>query len=596
MLRQHIEKTIIRLTRPMNLKGKFVLLYGLIVFLPTALLAVGAGYLALHQTRANYMLTIEEAVRQSARSIEFKKQSYDLLAVRTATDGELISRLSRDYADMFEQVETVEYVDRSFQYTAKYLPGIEDFRIYHANASLVQDGGLLWKPEGRMLSGQKEKLWFDRTLASPEAMSWTNAQGDRSKLVVTQKIFAGSGDPYGVVYMLLDYNAVFAEPFRHPFGGAGELYIVDSGGHIIASSEPGEIGEPLAGSALQPYWDRQNQEASRGTGKLLVTSRLASGWTVAALVHLDRMEEQSRRIFLAVGIGIAFFLLLSTFLILTVLRNIVWRIRKLGMRMTDISDGVFEVTVSSRDRDELGELEILFNQMSGRLGRLVEESTQASLKEREQSFKALQAQINPHFIYNSLSLVRWRAMDLKDEMQVRIIDAMTTFYRLALNNRDNITLFREELEHLKAYIEIQQLRYPNRVTVEWRVEPGVLDLFTIKMLLQPVVENCYLHGSIMRAKDALLRITIYQSQDSVHIEIYDNGKGIRKEVLELIQAGAYGGTGNGFGMNNIRERLGLYFGSKARFAIDSVEGEWTAVSIDIPVCRERPELIRGGGG
>ncbi|WP_426452725.1 cache domain-containing sensor histidine kinase [Paenibacillus sp. S-38] len=596
MLRQHIEKTIIRLTRPMNLKGKFVLLYGLIVFLPTALLAVGAGYLVLHHTRANYLLTIEEAVRQSARSIEFKKQSYDLLAVRTATDGELISRLSRDYADMFEQVETVEYVDRSFQYTAKYLPGIEDFRIYHANATLVQDGGLLWKPESRMLSGLQEKLWFERTLASPEAMRWTNAPDDRSKLMVTQKIFGSSGDPYGIVYMLLDYNAVFAEPFRHPFGGAGELYIVDSGGHLIASSEPGEIGEPLAGSSLQPYWDRQNQEASPGTGKLLVTSRLSSGWTVAALVHLDRMEEQSRRIFLAVAVGIAFFLLLSTFLILTVLRNIVWRIRKLGMRMTDISDGVFEVTVSSRDRDELGELELLFNQMSGRLGRLVEESTQASLKEREQSFKALQAQINPHFIYNSLSLVRWRAMDLKDEMQVRIIDAMTTFYRLALNNRDNITLFREELEHLRAYIEIQQLRYPNRVTVEWQVEPGVLDLFTIKMLLQPVVENCYLHGSIMRAENALLRVTIGRSDDTVHVEIYDNGKGIRKEVLDLIQAGNYSGTGNGFGMNNIRERLGLYFGSRARFAVDSVEGEWTAVTIDIPVCRERPELIRGGAG
>ncbi|MCA0757922.1 histidine kinase [Paenibacillus sp. N4] len=592
-LKQQLEKWIIRMTRTMNLKGKFVLLYGLIVFIPTALLAVGAGYVALHSARANYMLTIEEAVRQSAQSISFKKQSYDLLATRTATDGELISRLSRDYTNMEETLETVQYVDRSFENTARYLPGIEDFRIYHANPTLVQDGGLLWKPE---LSGPEVQAWFDRTVASPDILSWSNAEDDKRKLVVTQKILSKYGDSYGVVYMLLDYNDVFAEPFNNPFGGAGELYIVDAGKRIIASSEPGEIGERLADSSLQRYWDNPNAAEKAVGGKLLLTAELNSGWTVAALVHLDQMEEQSRRIFLMVGIGITFFLLLSTFLIMTVLKNIVWRIRKLGTRMTDISQGDFEVTVKNRDRDELGELEVLFNDMSGRLGKLVGEITQANLKEREQSFMALQAQINPHFIYNSLSLVRWRAMDMQDMTQVRIIDAMTTFYRLALNNRDNITKIREEIEHLKAYVEIQQLRYPDRVTVDWQVEPDVMELYTIKLLLQPIVENCYLHGNIMRTPDAVIRVIVFQLDNNVHFEIHDNGKGIAPEALEHIREGRYNGTKNGFGMNNIRDRLKLYFGTDARFEIDSAENEWTVVSIQIPVCEDRPERIRGEEG
>lgn len=164
MIKQSIEKGIIRMTRSMNLRGKIVLFYGLIVFLPTVLLAAGAGYLMLQTVRANYILTIREAVRQSAQSIEFRKQSYDLLATRTATDGELISRLTRDYADITEQLGTVNYVDRSFLFTSKYLPGIENFRIYHTNDTLVQDGGLLWKPEGRMLSGQREQDWYAQRL------------------------------------------------------------------------------------------------------------------------------------------------------------------------------------------------------------------------------------------------------------------------------------------------------------------------------------------------------------------------------------------------------------------------------------------------
>ena len=594
-VKQTLERWILRGTRSMHLRGKIVLFYGLIVFIPTVLLAVGAGFLTFHSVRENYLLTIKEAVRQTAQSIEFRKQSYDLLATRTATDGELISRLSRDYADMVEQLETVNYVDRSFLLTAKYLPGIEDFRIYHTNGNLVQDGGLLWKPEDRMLAGIKESEWFEQTMASHDILSWTNAQNDPRKLIVSSKIIDGYGRSYGLVYLLLDYNDVFAEPFNHPFSGAGDMYIVDKNERIIASSESSEIGDRLSSSSLQPYWKHQNKVSTPIGGKVLIVQKLSDNWSIAALVHIDQMEKQSKHIYYTVGASIAFFLFISVFVIMAVLKNVVWRIRKLGNRMTDISHGVFEVTVKNRDNDELGELEVLFNSMSGRLGRLVEENTQANLKEKEQSFQALQAQINPHFIYNSLSLIRWRAMDLQDDMQLRTIDALTTFYRLALNNRVNVTRIKDEVEHLKAYLEIQQLRYPGRVSVEWDIEEEALELYTIKLLLQPIVENCYLHGGITNRPNAFIRISVRREEDSVHFRVSDNGKGIKPEVLDKVRNGSYEGKNNGYGMNNIRERLRLYFGPEGRLAVDSVWDEGTAVSIRIPVCEERPEIKRGEG-
>ncbi|WNS45309.1 sensor histidine kinase [Paenibacillus sp. MMS20-IR301] len=595
MIKQSIEKGIIRMTRSLNLRSKIVLFYGLIVFLPTVLLAAGAGYMMLQTVRANYILTIREAVRQSAQSIEFRKQSYDLLATRTATDGELISRISRSYEDITEQLGTVNYVDRSFLLTSKYLPGIENFRIYHTNDSLVQDGGLLWKPEDRKLSGMLERDWYAERLASPDNLVWTNAGDDRNKLVVSHKILSSSGDVYGIVYLLLNYKSVFAESFDHPFDGAGEMYIVDGNERIIASSEPSEIGTPLSSSSLSEYWGRADGTVRTNNGTVLITQEIKSGWRVGALVHLDRLEEQSRRILYYIAAGIAFFLLLSIFLIMIVLKNVIWRIRKLGTRMTDISEGYFEAKVKNRDNDELGELELLFNSMSGRLRKLVEEHTDALLKEREQSFRALQAQINPHFIYNSLSLIRWRALDLQDELQIRTIDALTTFYRLALSNQVNVTRFSEELEHVRAYLDIQQLRYPGQVSVEWQVEPEVLNLYTIKLILQPIVENCYLHGGITARTDAFIQITVEARGDKVRLQIFDNGKGIGKEKLEQIRAGTYSGTKNGFGMKNIRERLALYFGPEGCLEIDSAEEEWTAVTVTIPVCHERPELRKGEG-
>ncbi|MDQ0062844.1 cache domain-containing sensor histidine kinase [Paenibacillus harenae] len=589
-LRRSLERIVIEYTSKMNLRGKILILYGAIIFIPTIFLGVGAGYFALESFRDNYLVTINEAMRQTVQNIEFRKQSYDVLATRTATDGELISRLSRDYSNMFEQLNTVEYVDRSFVFTSKYLPGIEDFRIYHNNPMLVQDGRLLWKPEGRILQpGFNETDWFAKASEAPSALLWSNVNKD--KLAISHKIMSPSGDLQGIIYLLLDYKTVFGELFDRPFSGSGELSIMDDYGTIIVSSDPGKIGEKLQNTSLNAHWEEASlSDGMTVDGNLLMVRPIGPNWHVAAHIQMDQLERQSKMILYGIIAVIFVFLLCSTFLIMTVLKNVVWRIRKLGTRMYDVSQGQFDVSIRNTGKDELGDLEVLFNSMSGRLGMLVEDITQAKLKEREQSFKALQAQINPHFIYNSLSLLRWRAMDLQDETQLRTIDALTAFYRLALDNKINVTQIKGELDHVRAYLDIQEMRYPGRVTIEWHIDPELLELYTIKLLLQPIVENCYLHGNITGKKGAVIRISAQLEQDHVRFEVFDNGRGIPGDMLEQIRLGKQAGNGNGFGTANIRERLQLYFENKHRFTVDSKENEWTAVTIAIPACVHRPQI------
>lgn len=577
----------------MSLRGKIVLFYGLIVFIPTVLLAAGAGYYALSSVQDNYQVTINEAIKQVTENIQFRKQSYDLLAERTATDGELISRLSREHEKMTDQLDTVKYIDRSFQFMDKYLPGIKKFRIYHSNETLVQDGGLLWKPEERMLSGEIEKQWYKKQITSFKSLTWANVPNDTNSLVVSRKIVNDSEVAFGITYMLLDYQLVFGELFNQPFNGAGQLYLINENRQIIASSDSSQIGHQVENSDLQEYWagdEVQDFTHVSSKGKQYLVRSLNNGWHVAAVIHMDQLEGKLNQILLLVIVGIVFFVVLSTFLILTVLKNIVWRIRKLGNRMDDIKQGEFDVMVINKNNDELGELEILFNSMSRHLLTLVQEITQAKLSEREQSFQALQAQINPHFIYNSLSLIRWRAMDLNDAIQLRTIDALITFYRLALDNKVNVTRIAGELEHVKAYIEIQQLRYPDRVSIEWDVDETLMELYTIKLLLQPIVENIYLHGNITGTKGAAIRISVTQIDDRIQFEIFDNGRGITENQLQRIREGERIGSGNGYGMSNIRERLSLYFGQQGQLEIDSVENEWTIVTITIPLCSTAPTI------
>lgn len=593
-MRLWLERMIIGITRGMNLNRKIFLMFSLILLVPTLFLGSGTVYMVMRSFHQSYLVTMDEAVRQTARNVNFGKQSYDLLAVRTATDGELIARLGREYTDMAEIVDTVNYVDRTFLMTSKYLPGIADFRIYHNNDTLVQDGQLLWRPETRDLSGRDEQYWYSRVMQSANPLLWSNVPDNPKQVIITRKIQSPTGAMLGMVYIRLNYDNVFGEIFDQPFSGNGALYIVDESQRILAATDRSRIGSII----ISREWPDRG-EAEKETPvfdlsevkELQMVKPLSSGWHVVAVMHMKYMDRKNMSILLLI-IGITvLFLLLSTFLMMTIVKNIIRRIGKLGNRMSNLSHGEFEVAIRSTNKDELGELESLFNSMSVRLGKQVEDIKRASLLEKEQAFKAMQAQINPHFIYNSLGLIRWRALDAQDDEQIRIIDALTTFYRLTLNNQISVIRIRDELEHVKAYLDIQQLRYPGRIRVEWAIDEAVLDLFTIKTILQPVVENCFLHGAITRKKNALIRISAELEDNIVRITVCDNGQGISAEDLQAIREGRHIGKGNGFGTVNIRERLMLYFGEEGQLALDSTIGEGTSVAIVFPAYPEEP-LIR----
>ncbi|SET08713.1 sensor histidine kinase [Paenibacillus sp. NFR01] len=594
-MRRWLERMILRMTRTMNLRRKIVAFYGLVVFIPTVILGIGAGYLALQNVRSNYMLTINEAVRQTAQSVDFRKQSYDLLVNRTGTDGELISRLSRTYENWEDQLASVNYVDRSFQVMSRYLTGIENFRIYHSNATLLEDGGLLWKPGDRPLPGGDEETWYDNVMASPFALQWSDVTGEHAKLIVSRKIMNTGGYVFGAIYMLLDYDSVFGELMDHPFSGEGSLFLLDEHNRVVAASDRAMIGRPVAATVLAKLGiGNGDTDTVTGDGEYFAVRQLNGAWKIAALVQMHKMEQQSATTVYSIVAITVFFLFMSMFLVMIVLKNVVLRIRKLGNRMSDIAEGDFNVLLQSRSRDEVGDLEVMFNQMAGRLGSLIELLSSAKLKEKESAFQALQAQINPHFIYNSLSLLQWRALDQGDRVQVEAIEALTTFYRLALDNTSNITLIRSEIEHVRAYLDIQQLRYPDRVRVAWDIDESVWELYSIKMILQPIVENAYIHGRIFTVAEACISISIRREGPVIRFVVEDNGTGIDPDTLVLIRRGEKAGKGNGFGLMNIKERLALYFGEAGKLWIDGGLEQGTVVVIELPACTEKPELYREG--
>lgn len=209
----------------MSYKKKVLLLYGAVVVLPIVLFGIVAQKVVLHNLRVDVSRSVFEAVDQVSKNIEFRKQIYELLLNRVSTDGELIHRLSVTYSDMVSQWETVRYIDRTFNDIQDYLPGILDFRIYHNNRTLVEDGGLLWKPARRVLAGRDEADWYASMESGVAPMKWQfviNRGTGAYYVSLSRKIFHPLGGNLGVAYLLIN-GRIFNDLMERPFNGRGEL-------------------------------------------------------------------------------------------------------------------------------------------------------------------------------------------------------------------------------------------------------------------------------------------------------------------------------------------------------------------------------------
>ena len=272
------------------------------------------------------------------------------------------------------------------------------------------------------------------------------------------------------------------------------------------------------------------------------------------------------------------------------------------MRRADQQD--FHVKFQYPYKNEVGNLADGFNYMIGEIDHLISElnvSIEALKEEKENvknvqkqkrlaELKALQAQINPHFLYNTLNAITWQAAD-QGASEISILsNSLGKFFRLSLSNGNEIITLRDEIEHVRSYLNIQRIRYKTKLNYEIEVEEELLGIPTIKLILQPLVENSIYHG--IKLKDSEGMIRIYTSKHIgengilvVKLCVEDNGYGIEEKKLFSINAGLMEGKNHqkeGYGIYNVNERIKLYYGDDYGLMFESKFEEWTRATIIIP--------------
>lgn len=260
-------------------------------------------------------------------------------------------------------------------------------------------------------------------------------------------------------------------------------------------------------------------------------------------------------------------------------------IRKLSEVTDQVAKGNLDVRSEVKGGVEVSMLSDSLNTMIDKINELLDQVTKEQVRLRKAEFEVLQSQINPHFLYNTLDAITWLAESGEQKKVVSMVGSLSEFFRTALNGGRDIITIEEELQHVRSYLEIEQVRYQDILRYEISV-PEELNKYLIpKITIQPLVENALYHGIKNKRGPGMILIKAKKEKDFFNIQIEDNGIGIEEERLEQVRAGIRDKVLTGkdiYGLYNVNERIRLNFGEQYGIFIESVHGEKTVVSVILP--------------
>lgn len=305
----------------------------------------------------------------------------------------------------------------------------------------------------------------------------------------------------------------------------------------------------------------------------------------------ELQEEMTQQLYIEAAIvlvvGAAAFMILFRWL-MRFGHSITSPVSELCRRVQAIGDG--DLTVQTPIAAEEYEIQMLsdgFEKMVGRLNQLIEQNRQEQISLRSAELALLQAQINPHFLYNTLDTIIWLIETEKYEQAVDMVTSLSGYFRSSLSKGRDIITLREEEQHVRSYLEIQHVRYKDILEYRIEIQPELAMYEIPKLTLQPLVENALYHGIKLKRGLGMISVKGYEQGEDIWLVVSDNGAGMDEERLEEIRKSIRKEQRVGFGLSTVHERLQLWFGAEYGLSIESVLGEGTTVRVKIPKQTER---------
>ncbi|MDU4696945.1 MAG: sensor histidine kinase [Paenibacillus sp.] len=641
------------------------------MIVPMLALGIFAFVISSNITEEKTKLTGSDMLKQMDANLRFMLEDIETLSIFLIGERDLQAYLTGPEDD---EAKRTELVGRMTNLAAS--------KPYIANIAIYPE-----RFEGRLSTA----TWYENELPAEAA-----------------KAFAGGGKTWSGVYAIRDYAGMeqvmtlfrpirsiydfrrlgwlaisldeqeLARNLESPeFGqGMGKVELVGVDGTILSSTDKSRLGRPLedyapgllalipGGVAAADDGDGLPNAASvngNGSGSViygegdekstvLYRREPLTDWMLVGRVPYDQYRAENRYILTLTAEVVGVSVLACTLLIWFTVRRITRPLRVLTRHLSRIDPERPLPRFPATSDDEIGRLGHSYNMLGAHIEQLKREVIRGEARKKEADLRALQAQINPHFLYNTLSSIHWIALMSGERRIADMVEGLSDFLRISLNQGRDYCPVEQEVAHIRNYVRVQSIRFPDKFAVEYIVDEGLLDKWMLKLLLQPLVENALIHGIQKRDGVGTITILIQPEGKRMNVMVMDDGLGMSAERLREVRqalalpggeeaeamptatgmpgaalaeaaatrdpavapvtpsissasatsggsvastasaasAASSAGLAAGYGLRNVNERLLLHYGREAGLTVDSREGEGTQVSFSIPIMEGSP--------
>lgn len=549
-------------------------------------------------------------------SLSYTRQSvFENSSLYTQT---IIQQMNQNIDSYIDYMENIAYLISSNEDVQDYLFDekidnegryriLNQFQTILDSRSDIRNVGIISK-NGRMLINDGSKSvnqdldlntqeWYATALEKPNGPILTSSHvqhiisGERPWVITLSRGIrdrSGSGEKEGVFFIDLNYSAISGLCDQSTVGTKGYAFILDAKGNIVYHPQQQQLYNELQTENISLIMDTDEDTVLTGTGndgKLYSISRSEkTGWTVVDCTNVKELLSKSRQAqsvyVLTAIILVIVALLFSRFMA----RSITLPIQKLRDSMKKVQEGDFSVSdVVVDSKNEIGSLTKSFDVMTHRIHELMEQNVHEQEEKRKSELKALQSQINPHFLYNTLDSIIWMAEGKKNEEVVLMTASLARLLRQSISNEDEVVPIANEVEYARGYLTIQKMRYKDKLEFQIEVDSSILYIPLIKLVLQPIIENAIYHGLKYKESKGLLIVKGFMKDGNAVLQVIDDGVGMDEETLaHIYDKHKVNYHSNGVGVYNVQKRLKLYYGEDYGITYTSELGKGTTATITIP--------------
>lgn len=567
-------KRLLTYFKNLRFKQKLFISYLVVCIIPVIALGFFSYYqaskLLLQQAKQN----LDDSVSQIASNINFRCTQHEAI-VNSVTQNIVFKQIFSNNYDNFPVLYR-DYVDPFFSNILNFNKDILQISVFTGNSDIQRGEYIL------PIKLINEFQWF----ANSESSKETQWYGNNGKFICTRLFANDDSEKQGklpaILFLNIDGDSLFKGLDEIKSTSYGVAILDKHGKEILYKEKDIKVESSNYIEDLQNLKDKNGYFKIDNTQYIYIKEDIKqTGWTLYFFIPKRTISYDARSIVEATALIIVVCLVVLILIIWMFSSTFVKRIIKLNEKMIIVENGNLKINVASNSKDEIGELTNRFGKMLKNINILIDEVYQSKITQKEAELRALQTQINPHFLYNTLSIINWKALQIDATEISEIVNVVSKFYRTVLNKGKDSILVRDEVENAKAYMHIQLIMHHNNFDFICDIDEELYHYHIINLVFQPILENALEHGI-----DAIKRggprgqivLKGHFRNDNLEFLIEDNGPGMSAELINEVLAR----NSKGYGLKNVHDRIQILFGSDYGLKIDSAVGQGTRIYVTFP--------------